>query len=266
MNSITFKEYLEIEQDYEILMNLDEASLLKLLTSPPMFAAGAVGNVLGQTARGAGNIVGGGVEALGGLGSGAVGALQYLGGDKEARKNARKKMRSGVGNVAGGAGKVLRGAAQIAATPITAPIRGAQILDDEGFSGILAPNDSHRSYLQDLFGLSSGSKKDVPKPVSRAEPEAKRIDPDKVRVARSAVIKTSEHLPDTISKEWFELVEALKKASSVKEAVRIMSYMKRKFPFVYEGAINLARQIQKGRPATDPSGRLRSAARKVKPF
>jgi len=265
-HGLDFKEHLSIQQDYEVLMSLDEVDLVKLLASPSMFAAGAAGNILGQAVRGSGNIVGGGLDALGGLGSSAVGALQYLGGNKAAREKAKKRLKSGLGGIAGGAGKVLRGAAQIAATPVTAPIRGAQVVDDPGsLSGVFAPNDPDRNYWQDLFGLASGSERKEEQPKTKEVSKAESEQLEKVKSVRSAVINGSKVLHDAPD-EWARLVESLRNALTAKEAIRIMSYMKKKFPEAYRGALDRARQLSRSRPSTNPSGLLRSGSRRPKPF
>jgi len=265
--NITFKEYLELEQDYETLMSLSEVDFLNALSSAPMFAAGVAGNLIGQNLRGSGNILHGGLEALGGLGSSAAGALQYLGGNKDAKKKAKERIRSGFGGIASGAGDVLRGATQIVSSPITAPIRGAQAMDDEGFGGILAPNDPKRGYWQDLFGLASGDNEPPVKP-KKKEPEQKttsfKPNPATVRAASSAVIYGSSQVSGA-PKEWNELVEKLSKASSTKEAIYILSYMKRNFSTRYRDALKVARGLSRGRPSTNPSGLLRSSSRR-KPF
>lgn len=274
MTNITFKEYLELDSDYETLMSLSENNFykaLRVLDSGPMFAAGTAGNLIGQTLRGTGNIASGGIKALTGLGSSTAGALQYLGGNKEAKEKAKSRIRSGFGRVADGAGNILRGATQIVTSPITAPIRGAQAMDDDSISGILAPNDPKRGYWQDLFGLASG----INEP-EQPEPEAEKtkqkttqsINPEKVRAARAAVVLGSKQASSdqTADYLWLELVKKLKSASSTKEAVHILSYMKRNFSTQYEDALKTARSLSRGRPSTNPSGRLRSVSTKRKPF
>jgi hypothetical protein len=143
-------------------------------------------------------------------------------------------------------------------------------MDDEGFGGILAPNDPKRGYWQDLFGLSSGDNKPLEKPKAK-EPEKKttsfsnKPNAATVRAASSAVIYGSSQVSGA-PKEWNELVEKLAKASSTKEAIYILSYMKRNFSTRYRDALKVARGLSKGRPSTNPSGLLRSAPSRRKPF
>jgi hypothetical protein len=242
---MNFKEYLVYEEDYKVFSSLSEGEMADALLSLPKFVSGATGNLIGQGLRGVGNIGQGGLRAAYGLGQSGLGALQYMGGNKEARKKASEKIKSGFKNLAGGVGGAVRGATQIVAAPLSAPIRGAQAVDDKTMSGILAPNDPKRSYIQDLLGLDSG------------------VTPEK---SPKAIQKTSqEKQPAQIPQEWYELTDKLRKASSTKEGAAIVSKMARKYPELYAAARKRALSLSRGRPSTNPSGQLRSTSRRARP-
>jgi len=243
---MNFKDYLIYEEDYQVFISLDEGELANALLAGPKFVSGAVGNLVGQGLRGVGNIGYGGLQSAYGLGQSGIGALQYLGGNKEARKKASDKVKSGLGNIAGGVGNALRGATQILASPVSAPIRGAQAVDDKTMSGILAPNDPKRSYIQDLLGLDSGETPQKP---------AKVVQPKKERSPSSI---------EQIPQEWYDLTDRLRKASP-KDGPVIAAEMARKYPKLYAAARKRALSISKGRPSTNPSGQLRSTAGRARP-
>lgn len=267
MTNITFKEYLEANEDYELFASFNEASWKSLLQLPQAgtrFAAGTVGNVIGQNLRGAGNIVGGSLSGLSGLGSAAIGSLQYLGGNKEAKEKAKSRIKSGGGDIVKGAGQVLRGATQVVASPITAPIRGSQAVDDNSMGGLLAPNDPKRGYWQDLFGLDSGVVDSKPKPESKAEPIATKQKDKKTTVLQKDFVNAASYSSES-PKEWVDLVDRLRSVKSSKEGVEIVTLMKRKFPHLYHEAKKRALSLTRKRPSKDPTGRLRSGPSRRSP-
>lgn len=265
MENLTFKEYLEANEDYELFVGLNEVSwksLLRLPQASTRFAAGTVGNAIGQNLRGAGNIVGGSLGGLSGLGSAAIGSLQYLGGNKEAKEKAKNRIKSGGEDVVKGVGQMLRGATQVAASPITAPIRGSQAVDDNSIGGILAPNDPKRSYWQDLFGLDSGVVE--PKQKAKASTRATKQKDKKTTVLQKDFVDAASS-PSEPPKEWVDLVDRLRSVKSSKEGVEIVTLMKRKFPHLYHEAKKRALALTRGRPSTNPSGRLRSGPSRRSP-
>jgi hypothetical protein len=243
---MTFKEYLALEEELALL----EGEALDALLAVPKFVAGTAGNLLGQNLRGVGNIAGGGLDAAYGLGSAGLGALKYLGGGKEGRKSAAEKVKRGLGRIGRGIGSGLRGTVQMAASPISAPIRGAQAVDDKEISGILAPNDPRRSYLQDLFGLDSGSPP-PPEPESKPEP----VKTKKKAKAKEPPAQAAQSTSDVLPSGWMDLMVQLKQ-SRPEERGKIIGRMQAEFPNLFN---DLKRRLSqsRGRPSTNPSGLFR---------
>lgn len=272
---MNFKEYVILEEDYDLFVNLDESSLDEVLGSGLKFLGGFGGNLISQTGRGIGNLGVGLGQGAYGLGQGALGALQMAGGGS---KKGKETLGHSWSNIKGGAKKIARGAAQagpaataiasnvftpglgaaigMGAASIIPAIRGAQAASEPlGLSGIYAPGSKNRNFTQDLLGLDSWDKPKQSSTDSRPNDQSKQRS---IRILQS---------PDgiTIPDEWYQLTDKLRKATSKKEWISIASEMSRKYPELYAAAKRKAKMLSKGRPSTSPSGQLRSGPGKVVP-
>lgn len=254
----TFKEFLAYDEDYEVFSSLTEGEVLDALLAAPKFVSGVAGNIVGQSARGVGNVGYGLAKGSYGLAKSGIGALQYMGGNREARKKAAEKFKSGLGIAAQGLGDVAKGAVQVGAIPVTALLRGAQAVDDKSISGVLAPGDPDRTSYQALFGLGSGNQAKPSKKTPESVVQQKPSLPSKV-VPRGA------NKDAAIPQGYYDLVDKLRRASSRKEGVALTAEIAKRFPQQYAAARQRAMQLSRRRPSTNPSGRLRSGAGRPKP-
>lgn len=250
---MNFKDFLE-EKELELFQ---EEMLEESLLTPVKFAAGAAGNLVGQTARSVLNLGTGTVQGAVGAGQTGLGALQYMGGGS---KRGRESLGKGVSNVLAGGNKIARGIAQGtgALSGITPFLRGAQAAS-EPLKNLISPNKG-RSPAQELLGFNSWDQ-----PTEEPTKEAKPIRPE--RAAATLPKKTKK--PDPSSPEspqywdrvkemqgektieqpeyWKRLVAAFKTAATKAERVEIARKMNLANPTLFMQAVNRSEARRKRR-------------------
>ena len=151
------------------------------ITTPLKFAAGAAGNLAGQTARGVGNVARGMVGNVGAAGEMGLGALQMLGGGG---KKGWDRMKKGWGSAEKSGKRIGRGVTQTigALSGISPILRGAQAASEPFFDikGVYAPSNVKKGSFSDMFGMGSwedGSKQAKPD-TPQAKPDTPQAKPD----------------------------------------------------------------------------------------
>lgn len=254
---MNFKEFLE-EKELELFQ---EEMLEESLLTPVKFAAGAAGNLVGQTARSVLNLGTGTVQGAVGAGQTGLGALQYMGGGS---KRGRESLGKGVSNVLSGGNKIARGIAQGtgALSGITPVLRGAQAAS-EPLKSLVSPNKG-RSPAQELLGFNSWDQpaeeptKEDPKPTRAAAKSPKRTrKPDSSSPEspqywdRVKEMMHGEKTPIQQPEYWKRLVSAFKAASTKAERDEVARKMKLANPTLFMQAVNRSEARRKRQAAAE---------------
>lgn len=254
-----FKEFFELE---EVADNICSENII---TSPIKFASGVGGNLIGQNLRGAGNILKGAAKGISGVANAGVGSLQALSG------NGKERLYKGLKSIGGGIKDASSGAVQMAASPVSSLLRGAQAVDDKKIGGILKPTGGNK--VQSFFGLS-GKEEPVADMKAKEEDGAKEIDKVRKKPLTIADIKTKKREDGAkeidkasekkkAERNFYKLIDAIRSANGAKRTVLVQK-LKNNYPDLYQQLV--VNNRRKSRPSTDPAGRLRQIQSPYKSF
>ena len=277
MEKLSFKAFLEQsenEAEFELLSEvlMDEAFLKAMgdfgsgVLAPFRAIGGAATNLVGQNIKGVGNIAKGALlQGTKGLAQTAVGGLQMATGSG---RKGFQNVKAGLGSTAKGIGNVATGAAQIAASPLTAAMRGVQAAGEAGADVGLQKD---RNWLQRTFGLNRADQQADVQQQAQEEPKTLRLKRDASGKPTGGYTSKEQPKPqaapnpqtDQFNRVVRQMQQAIKDGDNNK-AKSYRTYLQSQHPDLYVKAVERAKAVKAAAgtpPAPKPAPRPAPAPR-----